>query len=86
MLDNYELCQVCQTDKEEETSGLLLCDGCDAAYHIHCLEPPLAEIPKEDWYCDFCINRRKPSQSEPCKFCHVSGMVSLKLPALLDTH
>jgi len=27
-----------------------MCDECDAAYHIYCLQPPLSEIPDvEEW-------------------------------------
>ncbi|KAM8960053.1 E3 ubiquitin-protein ligase UHRF2 [Pelodytes ibericus] len=35
----------------------LLCDECNMAYHIYCLNPPLAKIPEdEDWYCPSCKN------------------------------
>lgn len=30
---------------------LLLCDGCDRAYHTYCLVPPLTEVPTTAWYC-----------------------------------
>lgn len=33
---------------------LILCDRCDTGYHIHCLNPPLAEVPKGDWFCPSC--------------------------------
>lgn len=33
---------------------VLLCDGCDAAYHTLCLRPPVMIIPEGDWYCPFC--------------------------------
>ncbi|XP_009901188.2 E3 ubiquitin-protein ligase UHRF2 isoform X2 [Dryobates pubescens] len=35
----------------------LLCDECNMAYHIYCLNPPLSKIPEdEDWYCPSCKN------------------------------
>ncbi|KAM4754131.1 E3 ubiquitin-protein ligase UHRF2-like isoform 2-T2 [Cyanocitta cristata] len=35
----------------------LLCDECNRAYHIYCLNPPLSKIPEdEDWYCPSCKN------------------------------
>ncbi|KAM4810449.1 E3 ubiquitin-protein ligase UHRF2 [Rhinophrynus dorsalis] len=35
----------------------LLCDECNMAYHIYCLNPPLTKIPEdEDWYCPSCKN------------------------------
>jgi hypothetical protein len=33
---------------------LLLCDGCDAGYHLTCLKPLLNEVPEGDWFCDIC--------------------------------
>ncbi|RXN07911.1 E3 ubiquitin- ligase UHRF2 isoform X1 [Labeo rohita] len=35
----------------------LLCDECNMAFHIYCLNPPLSAIPEdEDWYCPTCKN------------------------------
>ena len=35
----------------------LLCDECDMAYHLGCLDPPLESVPEEDeWYCPECKN------------------------------
>lgn len=28
----------------------LLCDECNLAYHIYCLNPPLDKVPEEEWY------------------------------------
>ncbi|KAF3422991.1 hypothetical protein E2986_05770 [Frieseomelitta varia] len=48
-------CRIC-AGKEDEHK-LLLCDECDSAYHIGCLNPPLTSIPEEDyWYCSECKN------------------------------
>lgn len=45
-------CEVCsQSDREDR---LLLCDGCDLAYHCECLNPPLADVPVEEWFCPTC--------------------------------
>lgn len=35
---------------------MLLCDECDAGYHMYCLKPKLAAVPKGHWFCDLCIN------------------------------
>lgn len=32
----------------------MCCDSCTSAYHIHCLNPPLPEIPDGDWKCPRC--------------------------------
>jgi hypothetical protein len=38
----------------EDEDRLLLCDGCDAMWHIYCLQPPLQAVPSGDWYCPEC--------------------------------
>ena len=38
------------------SKNLLLCDGCDAAYHTTCLKPPLSSIPQGDWFCSACCS------------------------------
>ena len=45
-------CAVCGTSKDE--AKLLLCDGCDAEYHMYCLKPKLLKVPSGQWYCDNC--------------------------------
>lgn len=46
------VCKVCGVDKDDDS--VLLCDTCDAEYHTYCLSPPLARIPKGNWYCPSC--------------------------------
>ncbi|KAK8480864.1 hypothetical protein V6N13_108683 [Hibiscus sabdariffa] len=41
-------------------SKLLLCDKCDKGYHIFCLRPILASVPKGSWFCPVCTNLKKP--------------------------
>lgn len=46
-------CEICNRSDREDV--MLLCDGCDAGYHMDCLMPPLTEIPEGSWYCDNCF-------------------------------
>lgn len=39
----------------------LVCDGCEAMYHISCIEPPVEEIPTKNWYCAACLANGKES-------------------------
>ena len=48
--DHMEFCRVCKDGGE-----LLCCDTCPSSYHIHCLNPPLPEIPNGEWLCPRCI-------------------------------
>lgn len=45
------MCSVCHKDGDEELT--LLCSGCEAEYHMYCLEPPLEQLPAddEDFFC-----------------------------------
>ncbi|XP_053228890.1 E3 ubiquitin-protein ligase UHRF1 [Podarcis raffonei] len=48
-------CHVCGGKQDPEKQ--LMCDECDMAFHIYCLNPPLNRIPDdEDWYCPECRN------------------------------
>jgi len=46
-------CRNCQNVQEEEK--LLLCDHCDAMYHMFCLTPRLKKIPDGAWLCPLCV-------------------------------
>jgi hypothetical protein len=37
--------------KSDNEDKILLCEGCDAEFHIYCLQPPLLSVPEDDWYC-----------------------------------
>ena len=49
-------CKVCRHDLVYEGNEILLCDGegCDGAYHMLCLKPPLKAVPEGDWFCPKC--------------------------------
>ncbi|XP_018651207.1 putative jumonji/arid domain-containing protein [Schistosoma mansoni] len=52
------VCSVCNLGNDDKY--LLLCDGCETygACHTYCLDPPLSDVPKGNWYCRSCIIRR----------------------------
>lgn len=61
-VDTY-VCHTCQRGDSEDC--MLLCDGCDDAFHTFCLIPPLADIPKGDWRCPKCVAKEcsKPQEA-----------------------
>lgn len=51
LMEDY--CMVCH--KNDNPGRTLLCDNCDDAYHMYCLDPPLKAIPGTDWFCKRCL-------------------------------
>uniref|UniRef100_A0AAV2KZF3 PHD and RING finger domain-containing protein 1 n=1 Tax=Knipowitschia caucasica TaxID=637954 RepID=A0AAV2KZF3_KNICA len=54
-------CEVCGGSDREDR--LLLCDGCDAGYHMECLTPPLDAVPVEEWFCPECEANNRQSRA-----------------------
>lgn len=51
--------------------SLVACYDCGNCYHLHCLIPPLSDIPKGKWHCARCIACKVQSQPQP--FTHEFG-------------
>lgn len=62
--DHMEFCRVCKDGGE-----LLCCDTCTSSYHIHCLNPPLPEIPNGEWLCPRC------TVSNSSLLCFISSLI-----------
>ncbi|MCJ1297138.1 Phosphatidylinositol 4-kinase alpha [Xylographa carneopallida] len=56
-------CLECQKDVDDDL--LLLCDGCDEAFHTYCLDPALVDVPDGDWLCDLCCAAAAMVVDEP---------------------
>jgi hypothetical protein len=48
-----EKCEYCNRFGTQE--DLVICDQCEKAFHLSCLEPPLSEPPNFEWNCVQCI-------------------------------
>ncbi len=49
--EHNEFCQVC-----DKGGDLLCCDSCTLVFHVNCVRPKLSGIPKDSWYCAYCIS------------------------------
>lgn len=57
--DSDDECMFCH-----DGGDLLLCDGCDRACHLTCLDPPLQEVPEGDWYCPECTKKQPETKND----------------------
>lgn len=49
----------------DEDSTVLLCDGCEGKYNMSRLDPPMTQVPKENWYCPRCVSLRSWETLDP---------------------
>lgn len=42
-------CRICH-----RLGKLLCCETCPAVFHLECVDPPLVDVPNEDWQCSIC--------------------------------
>ncbi|GKY93657.1 hypothetical protein MPSEU_000333100 [Mayamaea pseudoterrestris] len=54
-----------QPHTSDDEATVLVCDGCEGKYNITRLDPPLAKVPKGDWYCPRCVSGRCYGMLDP---------------------
>ncbi|XP_023205530.1 PHD and RING finger domain-containing protein 1 [Xiphophorus maculatus] len=72
-------CEVCGGSDHEDR--LLLCDGCDAGYHMECLTPPLDSVPVEEWFCPECEANNRQSRGSAEEISDTDSLFSTPRPA-----
>ncbi|XP_072292105.1 uncharacterized protein phrf1 isoform X2 [Eucyclogobius newberryi] len=73
-------CEVCGGSDREDR--LLLCDGCDAGFHMDCLTPPLDAVPVEEWFCPECEANNRQSRASAAETSDTDSLPSTaRLPA-----
>ncbi|XP_060931833.1 PHD and RING finger domain-containing protein 1 [Limanda limanda] len=72
-------CEVCGGSDREDR--LLLCDGCDAGYHMECLTPPLDSVPVEEWFCPECEANNRHTRDAVVEVSDTESLPSTARPA-----
>ncbi|XP_066374563.1 PHD finger protein EHD3-like [Miscanthus floridulus] len=55
------ICKDCGGKADSE--GRIICDGCEAAYHVSCLKLAIDEEAPAKWYCPSCVGLDGPSKN-----------------------
>jgi len=50
------------------SSQIILCDHCDAQYHIFCLRPALKKVPEGIWICQRCTDWLERTETKFLRF------------------
>ncbi|KAK9748888.1 hypothetical protein RND81_02G088100 [Saponaria officinalis] len=67
--DASVLCICKQCGERSDESDCLVCDSCEAIFHVSCIEPAIKEIPHKSWYCVGCTSNGVESPHEDCVVC-----------------
>ncbi|CAH1170436.1 unnamed protein product [Phaedon cochleariae] len=74
-------CRVCH-----KLGDLLCCETCPAVYHLECVDPPLVNVPEEDWQCGICRSHRVSGVVDCVLDLEKQGQLSRQEPLGYDRH
>ncbi|KAK9882651.1 hypothetical protein WA026_022517 [Henosepilachna vigintioctopunctata] len=74
-------CRVCH-----KLGDLLCCETCPAVYHLECIDPPLYNVPEEDWQCGICRSHRVSGVVDCILDVEKQGQLSRQEPFGYDRH
>ena len=71
-LPQNDCCHVCRSG-DSEAARTILCDRCEATYHIHCLDDSLRNPfdKKAEWYCPACVEQYSVASTHHFRNSHV---------------
>ncbi|GAB2267402.1 hypothetical protein Dimus_002386 [Dionaea muscipula] len=55
-IGSFRSCNVCS--RSEATGNMLICDHCEAAFHLFCCNPSVKRVPTDEWHCQSCFKKR----------------------------
>ncbi|XP_054160935.1 nucleosome-remodeling factor subunit BPTF-like [Oppia nitens] len=74
-------CRVCH-----KLGDLLCCETCPAVFHLTCLDPPLLEVPNEEWVCAICKGNYVVGVTDCVSEYEKSGFLCRQEPLGWDRH
>ncbi|XP_065199486.1 nucleosome-remodeling factor subunit NURF301 [Planococcus citri] len=74
-------CRVCH-----KVGDLLCCETCPAVFHLECVDPPLTDVPTEDWQCNLCKIHKVTGVTDCIPDIEKSGLLSRQEPLGFDRH
>ncbi|XP_050535545.1 nucleosome-remodeling factor subunit NURF301 isoform X2 [Daktulosphaira vitifoliae] len=74
-------CRVCH-----KVGDLLCCETCPAVFHLECAEPPLLDVPTEDWQCNLCKEQKVIGVADCTPDDEKSGLSSRQEHISYDRH
>ncbi|XP_042904894.1 nucleosome-remodeling factor subunit BPTF [Parasteatoda tepidariorum] len=81
MIYHDDHCRSCH-----KLGDLLCCETCPAVYHLACLDPPLEEVPSEDWTCVVCRANQVPGVTDCISEIEKNMLLSRQEYIGLDRH
>ena len=65
---------------------LLCCETCSAVYHLACVDPPMEQVPEEDWLCSVCRAHQVKGVTDCISEAERSGLLCRQEPIGYDRH
>ncbi|KAH9489881.1 hypothetical protein Btru_044487 [Bulinus truncatus] len=74
-------CRACH-----KLGDLLCCETCSAVYHLACVEPPMQQVPDDDWVCSVCRSHQIKGVTDCVSEAEKSGLLCRQEPVGYDRH
>ncbi|XP_046404076.1 nucleosome-remodeling factor subunit NURF301 isoform X3 [Ischnura elegans] len=74
-------CRICH-----RLGDLLCCETCPAVFHLECVQPPLEDVPEEDWQCSVCKAHQVPGVTDCISEVEKSGLLCRQEHLGYDRH
>ena len=74
-----DYCRVCH-----RLGDMLICESCSGTFHLACLDPPIHDVPEDDWKCYVCQANEVSGVTDVCSEQESAGSLHRHEPLGLD--